>query len=115
MRWRLDQMSELAHQVAAVATALGRRFPFDDLAAMLERPPSALMGPVEEMLQAGLFVESDNLLTFRHDLILETVRASLPGSVSRALDRQAATVLMARGALPLEVAARLAASAEPAT
>jgi DNA-binding CsgD family transcriptional regulator len=113
MRWRLDQMSELAHQVAAVATALGRRFPFDDLAAMLERPPSALMGPVEEMLQAGLFVESDNLLTFRHDLILETVRASLPRSVSRALDRQAATVLMARGALPLEVAARLAASAEP--
>ncbi len=113
MRWRLDQMSELAHQVAAVATALGRRFPFDDLAAMLERPPSALMGPVEEMLHAGLFVETDNMLTFRHDLILETVRASLPRSVTRALDRQAATVLMARGALPLEVAARLAASAEP--
>lgn len=113
MRWRLDQMSELAHQVAAVATALGRRFPFDDLAAMLERPPSALMGPVEEMLQAGLFVESDNMLTFRHDLILEAVRASLPRPVSRALDRQAATVLMARGAVPLEVAARLAASAEP--
>jgi DNA-binding CsgD family transcriptional regulator len=113
MRWRLDQMSELAHQVAAVATALGRRFPFDDLAAMLERPPSALMGPVEEMLHAGLFVETDNMLTFRHDLILETIRASLPRSVTRALDRQAATVLMARGALPLEVAARLAASAEP--
>jgi DNA-binding CsgD family transcriptional regulator len=113
MRWRLDQMSELAHQVAAVATALGRRFPFDDLAAMLERPPSALMGPVEEMLQAGFFVESDNKLAFRHDLILETVRASLPPSVSRALDRQAATVLLARGAVPLEVATRLAASAEP--
>ena len=113
MRWRLDQMSELAHQVAAVATALGRRFPFGDLAAMLERPPSALMGPVEEMLQAGLFVESDNMLTFRHDLILEAVRASLPRPVSRVLDRQAATVLMARGAVPLEVAARLAASAEP--
>ncbi len=113
MRWRLDQMSDLAHQVAAVATALGRRFPFDDLAAMLERPPSALMGPVEEMLHAGLFVESDNKLAFRHDLILEAVRASLPLSVSRALDRQAATVLMARGAVPLEVATRLAASAEP--
>jgi DNA-binding CsgD family transcriptional regulator len=113
MRWRLDQMSELAHQVAAVATALGRRFPLDDLTAMLERPPSALMGPVEEMLQAGLFVESDTMLAFRHDLILEAVRASLPRPVSRALDRQAATVLMARGAVPLEVAARLAASAEP--
>jgi DNA-binding CsgD family transcriptional regulator len=113
MRRRLDQMPELAHQVAAVATALGRRFSLDDLAAMLDCPPSALLGPVEEVLHAGLFVESGALLTFRHDLLLEAVRASLPLPVSRALDRQAATVLIARGAMPLEVAARLAASAEP--
>lgn len=113
MRRRLDQMPELAHQVAAVATAFGRRFSLDDLAAMLDRPPSALLGPVEEVLHAGLFVESGELLTFRHDLILEAVRASLPLPVSRALDRQAATVLIARGAMPVEVAARLAASAEP--
>ncbi len=113
MRRRLDQMPELAHQVAAVATALGRRFSLDDLAAMLDRPPSALLGPVEEVLHAGLFVASGEMLTFRHDLLLEAVRASLPLPVSRALDRQAATVLIARGAMPLEVAARLAASAEP--
>ena len=113
MRRRLDQMSELAHQVAAVATALGRRFSFGDLAAMLDRPPSALLGPVAEVLDTGLFLETGEMLTFRHDLIFEAVRASLPLSVSRALDRQAATVLIARGALPLEVATRLAASAEP--
>lgn len=113
MRRRLDQMPELAHQVAAVATALGRKFSLDDLAAMLERPPPALLAPVQEVLRAGLFAESGEMLIFRHDLILEAVRASLPLSVSRALDRQAATVLIARGALPLEVAARLAASAEP--
>ena len=113
MRRRLDQMPGLAHQVAAVATALGRRFSLDDLAAMLDCPPSALLAPVQEVLHAGLFVESGEMLTFRHDLILEAVRASLPLSVSRALDRQAATVLIARGALPIEVAARLAASAEP--
>ncbi len=113
MRRRLDQMPELAHQVAAVATALGRRFSLDDLAAMLDRPPSALLGPVQEVLHAGLFVESGDKISFRHDLILEAVRASLPLSGSRALDRQAATVLMARGAVPLEVATRLAVSAEP--
>ena len=113
MRRRLDQMPKLAHQIAAVATALGRRFSLDDLAAMLDCPPSALLGPVEEVLYAGLFVESGEMLTFRHDLILEAVRASLPLPVSRALDRQAATVLIARGAMPLEVATRLAASAEP--
>jgi len=46
MRRRLDRLSELARLVTAVATALGRRFSFDDLAAMLERPPSALLVPV---------------------------------------------------------------------
>jgi DNA-binding CsgD family transcriptional regulator len=113
MRRRLDQMSELAHQVAAVATGLGRMFTLDDLAAMLDCSPSALLSPVAEVLRAGLFLESGEMLTFRHDLILEAVRASLPLSVSRALDRQAATVSIERGALPLEVATRLAASAEP--
>jgi len=113
MRRRLDQMPELAHRVTAVATALGRRFSLDDLGAMLDRPPSALLGAVEEVLHAGLFVESGEMLSFRHDLILEAVRVSLPLPVSRALDRQAAGVLIARGAMPLEVATRLAASAEP--
>jgi len=100
MRWRLDQMSELARQAAAAATALGQRFPLSDLAAMLARPPSALLAPVEEMLQAGLFVERDNKLGFRHDLILEAVQASLPAAVSRTLDRQAAAVLMPPGPCP---------------
>ena len=112
MRRRLDQLSDVAHGVAAVATALGRTFSLDELAAMLDRPPSALLAPVKEVLQAGLFLESGEKLAFRHDLILEAVRASLPLSVSRSLDRQAATVLIANGALPLEVSTRLAASAE---
>ena len=67
---------------------------------------------MKEVLQAGLFLESGEKLAFRHDLLLEAVRASLPLSVSRSLDRQAATVLIANGALPLEVSTRLAASAE---
>ena len=50
---------------------------------------------------------------FGHDLILEAVRASVPVSVRRSLDRQAASVLLAGGALPVEVATQLAESAEP--
>ncbi len=46
-------------------------------------------------------------------LIREAVRASSPGPVRRALDRHAADVLLARGALPVEVAQQLADSAEP--
>src|ERR1700722_3916115 len=112
MRRRLERMPESARQVATVAAALGRRFSLSDLAAMLDVSPSALLGPVEELINAGLLAERDGQLSFGHDLIFEAVRASVPLSVRRALDRQAAAVLLAAGALPVEVATQLAASAE---
>src|SRR3984885_3362142 len=43
----------------------------------------------------------------------EAVRESVPVSARRALDRQAADVLLAAGAAPVEVAAQIAGSAEP--
>jgi DNA-binding CsgD family transcriptional regulator/tetratricopeptide (TPR) repeat protein len=113
MRRRLERMSEPARQVATVAAALGRRFSLSGVAAMLDLSPAALLAPVEELIHAGLLVESDNYLAFGHDLTREAVRSSLPVTVRRALDRQAATMLLAGGALPVEVAAQLAASAEP--
>jgi DNA-binding CsgD family transcriptional regulator len=113
MRRRLERMSDSARQVATVAAALGRRFSLSDLAAMLDVSPSGLLVPVEELIHADLLVERDDKLCFGHDLIFEAVRTSVPLSVRRALDRQAATVLLAAGALPVEVATQLAASAEP--
>src|SRR6202043_326732 len=77
MRTRLQRLSDSARQVATVAAALGRQFSLDDLAAMLSLPPSALLGPVEELIHYGLFVERDERLAFNHDLTLEAVRASL--------------------------------------
>jgi DNA-binding CsgD family transcriptional regulator len=113
MRRRLDLMSAQAREAGTVAAALGRRFSLVDLAAMLNLSPSALLTPVEELTNCELLVERDGQLTFSHDLTREAVRASLPVSVRRALDRQAATVLLAGGALPVEVATQLATSAEP--
>jgi len=110
---RLGRVSDSARHVATVAAALGRRFALDDLAAMLNVSPSELLQPVGELMQCDVLVERDGKLTFGHDLTLEGVRASIPLSVRRALDRQAATILLTGGALPVEVAARLAASAEP--
>jgi hypothetical protein len=60
----------------------------------------------------SVFTESGGRLAFGHDLIREAVRASSPVAVRRALDRQAADVLVARGALPVEVAQQLADCAE---
>ena len=100
MRGRLDRMSDSAREVATVAASLGRTFSLNDLAAMLDRSPSALLASIEELIHFGLLVERDDQLAFRHDLIREAVRASLPRSVGRALDRQAAAVLLAGARYP---------------
>jgi hypothetical protein len=113
MRERLRSVSAAAREAATVAASLGRRFAFADLARMLDRPPATLLGPVEELMDGGMFVESGDRLAFRHDVTREAVRESVPVSARRALDRQAADVLLAAGAAPLEVAAQVAASAEP--
>ena len=106
-------MSPTADRLATLASALGRRFSVDELAQMARMPIAELLDPIKELVQADIFIESGDRLAFGHDLIREAVRASSPVPVRRALDRQAADVLLARGALPVEVAQQLADSAEP--
>jgi DNA-binding CsgD family transcriptional regulator len=113
MRERLGRLSDEASDAATVAASLGRTFSFDELARTLGRPASELLAPVDELLEANLLVERDEKLAFWHDITREAVRASVPVTARRALDRQAAGVLLEAGALPVEVAVQLAASAEP--
>jgi DNA-binding CsgD family transcriptional regulator len=113
MRHRLARMSESARQLAVAAASLGRGFTFGELASMLEASPSSLLTPVEQLIEAGVFAERADRLAFRHDIIREAVRESTTLSARRALDRQAVDVLLAAGAIPVEVAAQLATSAEP--
>jgi DNA-binding CsgD family transcriptional regulator len=112
MRERLRGVSAAAREAVTVAASLGRRFSFADLASMLDRPPATLLAPVDELIDCGMLVESGDRLAFRHDVTREAVRESVPVSARRALDRQAADLLLAAGATPVEVAAQLAASAE---
>ena len=109
MRERLRGVSAPAREAATVAASLGRQFSFADLANMLDRPPAALLGPVDELIDCGMVVESGERLAFRHDVTRDAVRESVPVSARRALDRQAANVLLAAGATPVEVAAQIAA------
>jgi DNA-binding CsgD family transcriptional regulator/DNA-binding Lrp family transcriptional regulator len=112
MRERLDSMSDSARQVATVAGSLGRTLSVSELSEMLGLPPASLLTSVEELIEAGIVRELGDQLCFKHDLIREAVRGACTPSARRALDRQAAEVMLARGALPLEVAVQLAASAE---
>jgi hypothetical protein len=111
MRQRLGRLSDEASDAVTVAAPLGRTFTFDELARTLARPASDLLAPVGELLEANLLVERDDRLAFWHDITREAVRGSVPATARRALDRQAAGVLLEAGALPVEVAAQLAASA----
>jgi DNA-binding CsgD family transcriptional regulator len=112
MRQRLGRLSDDAGDTATVAASLGRTFTFDELARTLGRPASELLAPVSELLEASLFVERERGLSFWHDITREAVRASVPVTARRALDRQAAVALLESGALPVEVVKALADSAE---
>jgi DNA-binding CsgD family transcriptional regulator len=112
MRERLALLSDDASDAVTVAASLGRTFTFDELARTVGRPASDLLTPVGELLEANLLVDRDEHLAFWHDITREAVRASVPMTARRALDRQAAVVLLEAGALPVEVAVQLAASAQ---
>ena len=113
MQQRLDLLSSGAGEVVRVAAVLPDRFSAGLLAAMLDRPPASLLSAVQEAVRADLLVEDGEQLRFRHDLLREATRQSLPQSLRRAMERQAASVMLGMGAAPAEVATQLARSAEP--
>ncbi|MDT5257762.1 MAG: hypothetical protein QOD10_2842, partial [Mycobacterium sp.] len=81
MQQRLDLLSAGAGEVVRVAAVLPDRFSAGLLAAMLGRQPASLMSAVEEAVRADLLVEDDEQLRFRHDLLRESTRQSLPQSL----------------------------------
>jgi len=110
---RIARFAPASQRVATVASALGRRFSLHELAGMTRLQLPDLLEPVRELVEADMFIESEGRLAFIHELLREAVRGSLPIAVRRALDREAADVLLGRGALPNEVALQLADSADP--
>ena len=90
MRQRLDHLSDGAGEVVRVAAVLPDRFSAGLLAAMLERQPSSLMSALDEAVRADLLVDDDEQLRFRHDLLREATRQSLPQSLRRTMERQSA-------------------------
>src|SRR4029078_8937088 len=84
-----------------------------EVAEMLSVAPGVLLTSVEQSIEAGILHERGADLCFRHDLVREAVRLACAPSARRALDRQAADIMLASGALPVAVAIQLAATATP--
>ncbi|MFG1930753.1 AAA family ATPase [Mycobacterium sp. NPDC048908] len=113
MHQRLDLLSAEASEVVRVAAVLPDRFSAGLLATMLDRQPVSLLSALEEAVRADLLIEDGEQLRFRHDLLREATRQSLPQSLRRAMERQSASVMLDMGAAPAEVATQLVRSAEP--
>ncbi|HEX3289562.1 MAG TPA: AAA family ATPase [Mycobacterium sp.] len=113
MQQRLDLLSNDASELVRVASMLPNRFSAALLAAMLERQPASLMSALAEAISADLLVDDGSQLRFRHDLLREATRQSLPQSLRRAMERQSASIMLSIGAAPAEVATQLARSADP--
>lgn len=113
MRERLDRLTPDTRELLCLAAVLPERFTATQLARMLHRPASSLLGAFEEALRADVLVEDGDRLRFRHDLVREATHAALPESVRRALLKEAVAVLWETGAPRTQIADQLAASAEP--
>jgi DNA-binding CsgD family transcriptional regulator len=113
MQQRLDVLSHDASEVVQVAAVLPDRFSAALLAAMLGRQPASLMSALAEAVRADLLVEDGDQLRFRHGLLREATRQSLPQSLRRAMERQSASIMLSTGVGPAEVATQLMRSADP--
>ena len=112
-RGRLARLSPQARHLLQVAAILGRSFHVDDLADMLEEPPSRLLPAIEEAETAGVVVAAGDQLMFRHTLLWQAVTETITAPVRQALHRQAGDMLLKRGGSAIPAAAHLMYHARP--
>jgi ATP/maltotriose-dependent transcriptional regulator MalT len=89
------------------AAVFGREFKLDDVAAVRETTPAALVVSVDEALRAEILDDGADRLRFRHDLLREAISSRLSPSNQRALHRAAADAILGRGGPAVEAAAHL--------
>uniref|UniRef100_UPI00356A0F5D BTAD domain-containing putative transcriptional regulator n=2 Tax=Amycolatopsis kentuckyensis TaxID=218823 RepID=UPI00356A0F5D len=92
------------------AALLGGEFSLADIAVATERPPTALVGAVDEAITSGVLVESGDRLAFRHPLLRRVLYEKTPAAMRVALHRQLAEAFAAARAPAARVAEQLAAA-----
>ncbi len=107
VRRRLSTLSPPAREMLGVAALFGMEFSVADLAAVLEKPPSALLTGLRQATTAAVLHESGELLGFRSPVIRETLQDSLPSALRSVLHRRVAGVLAESGAPAEQVAQNL--------
>jgi DNA-binding CsgD family transcriptional regulator/tetratricopeptide (TPR) repeat protein len=110
---RLTFLSTPTTQIVRVAALLPAEFSVTDVAVVVGRPPSDLMGAIGEASAAGVLGGMGGRLGFRHPLIRQALSEQVPASVRSELHRDAARALARSGAPVEAVAAQLVAARGP--
>jgi predicted ATPase/DNA-binding CsgD family transcriptional regulator len=108
----LSLLPEPALHVLRVASIMGASFSLADLATVLGRRPSDLLGALEEAFTANVLGQAGDSLAFRHELVREAVYLDLPLAVRRGLHLQAGRALAAAGATAVQVATHMSRGAD---
>ena len=106
----LSFLSSGARDTLRWAAMLGEKFSLADIAIATERPPTALVGVVDEAITSGVLVESGDRLAFRHPLVRRVLYEKTPAAMRVALHRQLAEAFAAAAAPAERVAEQLAAA-----
>ncbi|MFF8905519.1 helix-turn-helix transcriptional regulator [Streptomyces olivaceoviridis] len=113
VRGRLGSLHPDTLRFLRMGSVLGRRFGFQDAAALCGRPSVALLPALEEAVRAGLLDDDGDRLVFRHDLLRQAVYVDIPPSARKALHREAASRLVAAGHQPIDVVSHILRGAQP--
>ncbi len=84
---RFLQRSEDARELASTGAVVGRRFPLDLVAQMMERSSEQLGSPLRELLDHAFLEPAgpDETFDFRHQLLRDTIYGRIPASERRRL------------------------------
>lgn len=110
---RLGVLDQRTVQVLRVASVLGTSFAVTDLANVLSEPVAALVGVLDDAIAAGILVQRQERLAYRHDVVWESLYHDLPFATRTALHRQVGYQLASAGAPARQVAEHLARGAAP--
>ncbi|HLI57284.1 MAG TPA: LuxR C-terminal-related transcriptional regulator, partial [Actinomycetota bacterium] len=113
IRHRLSFLSEETIYALEVASVLGSTFSATDLAAVLDRPLLSLLDQLHGAAQAGIISGDGRLVSFRHDLIRESLYDGLSQAVRHSLHLAAANALLEAGLPAVEVADHVLRGATP--
>lgn len=109
---RLAELDDPARRIVELLAVAGRPLPVDDLAVLQpELTPASRNRLIGDAVQSGLVVETAATLAFRHDLIRETVYATVAGRTARRLHRRIADHLLTDTGQPLLAASHVKAAA----